>query len=505
MFGPIFIILFAVTMDIFFLKDTSISSTVFNKSFPGAYDYVTRIAQLYYKPQATFVKSTTRNSPTPSSSFPPQSGPLPSTNLFSEMHIPHPTTNFLLTPPPTRPTITKTSDMATVPDTPTYNSMHMYLPAKITPLHIFPSTILTPLLTLTHVAQDMLVRLPLQNSPTKILYFIIYNPTQAICIIISVRLMFTYLINAKKSTGDNSKSCRAEKPPSKSFQDNPEEIRRQLALGLTHSARRAFRIACLSTKFDVKNKYPSVLEEVSGHENQIQKDLNRTYPNEGLFKTEEGKESLFRVLKAYSIYDRELGYCQGMNFIAGCLLLHLKEDDAFCALVTLLSHRLNSPGLRTLFLPSMKGLQELLQELNKHMAIEFPCIHSHLEKEGIVPSMYATQWFMSLFGSCGPLCLAQDTIDILLIDGPHMLLFCALAVLKANESAILEMSFDTLVPYLTSSIFIPFDHDKGTFVLDTIRLAGLSLPPPGELLKGIDCSSDDEDEDAYIDSRFFAQ
>lgn len=32
---------------------------------------------------------------------------------------------------------------------------------------------------------------------------------------------------------------------------------------------------------------------------------------------------MFRILHAYANYDIEIGYCQGMNFIVGALLLHL--------------------------------------------------------------------------------------------------------------------------------------------------------------------------------------
>ena len=35
---------------------------------------------------------------------------------------------------------------------------------------------------------------------------------------------------------------------------------------------------------------------------------------------------LFRVLKAYSIYDSELGYCQGTNFIVATLLVQMPEE-----------------------------------------------------------------------------------------------------------------------------------------------------------------------------------
>ena len=36
-----------------------------------------------------------------------------------------------------------------------------------------------------------------------------------------------------------------------------------------------------------------------------------------------GQESLFNVMKAYSIHDREVGYCQGSAFIVGLLLMEV--------------------------------------------------------------------------------------------------------------------------------------------------------------------------------------
>lgn len=51
---------------------------------------------------------------------------------------------------------------------------------------------------------------------------------------------------------------------------------------------------------------------------------------------EGGQASLRRVLRAYSCYDREVGYCQGMNFIAGMFLTVMSEEDAFWLLVGML-------------------------------------------------------------------------------------------------------------------------------------------------------------------------
>lgn len=55
---------------------------------------------------------------------------------------------------------------------------------------------------------------------------------------------------------------------------------------------------------------------------KIRKDLQRTFPGNEEFKLplESGKNRLYNVLKAYSAYDPETGYCQGMNFVTAMLL-----------------------------------------------------------------------------------------------------------------------------------------------------------------------------------------
>lgn len=35
--------------------------------------------------------------------------------------------------------------------------------------------------------------------------------------------------------------------------------------------------------------------------------------------------ALFNTLKAYSILDEEIGYCQGMSFVMGLLLMHVRD------------------------------------------------------------------------------------------------------------------------------------------------------------------------------------
>jgi GTPase-activating protein len=56
---------------------------------------------------------------------------------------------------------------------------------------------------------------------------------------------------------------------------------------------------------------------VSNFTKQIEKDLHRTFPEENFFKNPNNFSVLKNILVAYSYRNPNVGYCQGMNFIAG--------------------------------------------------------------------------------------------------------------------------------------------------------------------------------------------
>lgn len=75
--------------------------------------------------------------------------------------------------------------------------------------------------------------------------------------------------------------------------------------------------------------YSVLLKSLTEHQHAIFIDLGRTFPNHQYYKDSLGigQLSLFNVLKAYSILDPELGYCQGLGFICGVLLLHVSYQE----------------------------------------------------------------------------------------------------------------------------------------------------------------------------------
>lgn len=85
----------------------------------------------------------------------------------------------------------------------------------------------------------------------------------------------------------------------------------------------------------LEEKYHQLCRESSPHEPQIGKDVGRSFPNHDYFRNPQsaGQRALSNVLKCFSIYDPEIGYCQGLGFPVGTLLKNMGEREAFCVLV----------------------------------------------------------------------------------------------------------------------------------------------------------------------------
>lgn len=74
--------------------------------------------------------------------------------------------------------------------------------------------------------------------------------------------------------------------------------------------------------------YDLLLKQLTSQQHAILIDLGRTFPNHPYFSSPlgPGQLALFNLLKAYSLLDHEVGYCQGLSFVAGVLLLHVSID-----------------------------------------------------------------------------------------------------------------------------------------------------------------------------------
>jgi hypothetical protein len=85
----------------------------------------------------------------------------------------------------------------------------------------------------------------------------------------------------------------------------------------------------------LEQEYGRLSGAPSPYENLIGKDIGRSFPGVEMFRDPngDGQKKLGRVLRSFSLYDQRIGYCQGLGFIVGPLLMHMGEMEAFCVLV----------------------------------------------------------------------------------------------------------------------------------------------------------------------------
>ncbi|KAI9225088.1 rab-GTPase-TBC domain-containing protein [Blastocladiella britannica] len=225
----------------------------------------------------------------------------------------------------------------------------------------------------------------------------------------------------------------------------------------------------------LEREFQRLLPLPSSFEKLIQRDLPRTFPGHEFFADAggPGQEALYNVTKAYSLYDTEVGYCQGIAFVAGPLLLNMPDEEAFCVLVKLMT----TYNLRELYTPSMDGLHLRLFQFDKLLEEQMPQIAAHLQREGIKSSMFASQWFMTLFAYRFPLELVMRVFDMIFAEGADVLLKFALAMMKRHEAMLLTLEFEGLLEYLKVGMFDVYaSTEAGTheFVGDAIKMKSVN-------------------------------
>ncbi|XP_052248979.1 TBC1 domain family member 14-like [Dreissena polymorpha] len=178
----------------------------------------------------------------------------------------------------------------------------------------------------------------------------------------------------------------------------------------------------------------------------IKLDVSRTFPQLCIFqKGGPYHDLLHSLLGAYACYRPDVGYVQGMSFIAAVLLLNMEVGDAFVCFANLL----NRP-CQVAFFRVDEGLMKAYFVTYEEFFIEnMPNLASHFKKNNLTPDIYLYDWIFTLFSKSLPLELACRVWDIFCRDGEEFLFRTALGILKSYEEVLLQMDFILLAQFLT--------------------------------------------------------
>ena len=204
---------------------------------------------------------------------------------------------------------------------------------------------------------------------------------------------------------------------------------------------------------------------------QIERDLHRTFPDNVLFKPDVEPSpdspassnpvtntqtippietpmlrSLRRVLRAFSIYAPKIGYCQSLNFIAGLLLLFIPDEEKAFWMLVIITH-VYLPGTHEVSLEGanvdlgvlMTCIQDGLPRVWDKIGGELDGSDFQKEKHSMrLPpiTLCCTSWFMSCFVGSLPIETTLRVWDSFFYEGSKTMFRIALAIFKHGEAEI---------------------------------------------------------------------
>ena len=188
-------------------------------------------------------------------------------------------------------------------------------------------------------------------------------------------------------------------------------------------------------KYYVKDLYQNLENEPIKEdlETVIIKDLDRTFPLCQFFREKygNGQRKLYKVLLAYSKYNKNVGYVQGMGFLAAVFLIYMDEESSFYMLHSLMK-KYKLEGLYYDNFPDLKKKCFVLLNMQKKYINK---IYNIFQRDGIVPTMYASSWFISLFARTVDFNIAVRILDCFFLEGFKVIYRISLALFKLSENA----------------------------------------------------------------------
>ncbi|XP_034365848.1 TBC1 domain family member 12 isoform X2 [Arvicanthis niloticus] len=178
----------------------------------------------------------------------------------------------------------------------------------------------------------------------------------------------------------------------------------------------------------------------------IKLDISRTFPSLYIFqKGGPYHDVLHSILGAYTCYRPDVGYVQGMSFIAAVLILNLEEADAFIAFANLL----NKPCQLAFFRVDHSMMLKYFATFEVFFEENLSKLFLHFKSYNLTPDIYLIDWIFTLYSKSLPLDLACRVWDVFCRDGEEFLFRTGLGILRLYEDILLQMDFIHIAQFLT--------------------------------------------------------
>ena len=195
-----------------------------------------------------------------------------------------------------------------------------------------------------------------------------------------------------------------------------------------------------------KNVYSNIINQLKENdilnkkdEDIIIRDLHRTFPKNFIFmdKLGSGQRALYKVLSAYSFYNTNTGYVQGMGFITALFLTYMNEESSFWMLHSMMINY----EMIGFYLKDFPELRKVLYVFLSLLKKFVPNVYLQFKNFNIYPTMYASQWFFTYFASLFDFNVVVRIYDCILLEGFKIVYRIALGILKLKEPIIVKFKY----------------------------------------------------------------
>ena len=191
---------------------------------------------------------------------------------------------------------------------------------------------------------------------------------------------------------------------------------------------------------------------------EINRDINRTFYTEK-FVEGNGKKMLINILTAIAFIRPEIGYCQGMNFIAGALINFI-DDEEKCFWIFL--SFIDNIEMNLLYLKNMPDYSIRVYQLNSFIKEYFPELSNHFKKNQINPDVFFSKWILTIFSNYLPFEVLYKVWDVFIFDKWKAIFKFSLLILNSMKEQLITMDLITFSKFIkdnkNNSSLINFDE-----------------------------------------------
>ena len=222
----------------------------------------------------------------------------------------------------------------------------------------------------------------------------------------------------------------------------------------------------------MKKKYTDLkFENNHIYDVEIKKDLTRTFPDNILFKYGNNYyNKLYHVLTAFSNYNKNIGYAQGLNFVAAHIIFFFEDEiDEFIFLDALiLKFELETFISIT---TSNKFFIKKLEDITKYIKQKLPKINNYLKEMKLNYEFFTTNWILTLFSNSMETKNLSYIWDFMIIFGWKFFRCFVASVLMDFENEILNAKQNNITSIMKNMLKNKkFNNNFQTIINKTIKM-----------------------------------